>query len=142
MSEERKPWHFKPGQSGNPGGRQKGVEARAREIANSRSYVADDGQTYTGTEAMLHVLIDIAVDKEEKSRERIAAANSVLDRTDGKPKQAVDVTGTMDPQAVALVEALRMTPHERRSHLARMEAEEREVLGSGDSQDSTHADAD
>jgi hypothetical protein len=139
---ERKPHQFQPGQSGNPGGRVKGAEARAREIASSREYVADNGEKYTGAEAMLHVLIDIAVDKDEKSRERIAAANSVLDRVEGKPKQAVDVTGTMDPQSVALVEALRMTPHERRAHLARMEAEEHEHLGSGDSQDSTHADAD
>ncbi len=131
---------FKKGQSGNPGGREKGAERRAKEAAEAREYIADDGQKYTGREALYHALLDIAFDRDEKARDRTGAIVAFLDRVDGKPKQAVSVSGEVDPANLALLDALRMTPHERRAHLARIEQEEREVLDA--SQDSTHASDD
>ncbi|MGE0206199.1 MAG: hypothetical protein AB7E70_19740 [Hyphomicrobiaceae bacterium] len=46
----------------------------------------------------------------------------------GKPKQTIDVNATADAGQLALLEALRMTPHERRSFLDRVDAEDAEEL--------------
>lgn len=70
---------FKPGQSGNPGGRPKllaEVQAYAREYSNE----AIDG------------LVEIARSKKSPHAARVAAYNSILDRAWGRPAQSVDVT--------------------------------------------------
>lgn len=82
---------WKPGQSGNPAGRAKGVERIAREAVEGREYVARNGETYRGAAAMVQVLIDIATDPAAQDRDRREAANAVLDRGWGKPKQTIDV---------------------------------------------------
>lgn len=65
---------FQPGQSGNPGGRPKG-EAKVREAAREH------------TEAALAVLVGALSD--EDARVRIKAAETLLDRGWGKPKQTI-----------------------------------------------------
>jgi HEAT repeat protein len=75
MATRRLPDHlFKPGQSGNPGGRPKG-EARVREAAQKH-----------GLEA-LAVLVDAM--KDPDARVRIRAAEIVLERGFGKAPQAI-----------------------------------------------------
>ncbi len=64
-----RPWV--KGQSGNPGGRPKGIEARAREY----------------TEEALAVLVAAMSDPDPRTR--IAAASALLDRGWGKAKQTV-----------------------------------------------------
>ena len=63
---------FKPGQSGNPGGRPKGkvkqIAAKAREHAD----------------AVVEELANIVMDKDEKASDRIAAGKELLDRGIGK----------------------------------------------------------
>ncbi len=70
---------WKPGQSGNPGGRPKGIAAKAREH----------------TDSALQVLVDGLSD--EDPRVKIAAAKEILDRGFGKPvSMTADVTRKLD----------------------------------------------
>lgn len=65
---------FQPGQSGNPGGRV-GVDPKVREAARAH------------TEAAIAVLA--AALQDDQTKNRILAANSLLDRAWGKPAQSV-----------------------------------------------------
>jgi len=67
---------FQPGQSGNPSGRPK----KNRELERTAESYVDDA---------VKVLASALKDKDAKVR--IKAANSLLDRARGKPKQAVEV---------------------------------------------------
>lgn len=70
---------FKPGQSGNPGGRPKGIAAKAREHGDKA----------------LDVLAAALDDDDPKTR--IAAAKEILDRGYGKPlTMTADVTNRLD----------------------------------------------
>lgn len=83
--DRERPAHlWKPGQSGNPGGKPKGLERRVREI------VGPD------LDAMITALVDIALARGNmgagaKVRDRVAAASLVLNRGWGAPKQTVVV---------------------------------------------------
>ncbi len=75
---------FKPGQSGNPAGRPKSItlsEAIRLQLAKKVS----DGSDYTYAEAIAQVLCVAAV------RGNVNAAREIADRTEGKPRQSVDV---------------------------------------------------
>ena len=67
---------FQPGQSGNPSGRAR-IANNVREIA--RQHTAD----------AINALVEIVQDKSHP--QRVAAANSLLDRGYGKPIQQVEV---------------------------------------------------
>jgi hypothetical protein len=78
------PGQFKPGSSGNPGGRPKG-SGLVRELA----------QGYT--QSSIKILADIAKDKKAPHAARVSAANSLLDRGWGKPAQPVGGTDDLPP---------------------------------------------
>src|ERR1700752_2936978 len=71
---------FKPGRSGNPGGRPK-VVAEVRDLARQHTAMA------------IETLRSIAADPKKDPRARVAAANALLDRAYGKPPQDVNLDG-------------------------------------------------
>jgi hypothetical protein len=72
---------WKPGQSGNPKGRPKGIAKQARDLINDEP------------ERLLTILLDVAEDPKAKPPERIAAINAYLDRAYGKAPQHAPVEG-------------------------------------------------
>jgi hypothetical protein len=80
------PTAFKPGQSGNPAGRPKSItlsEALRLELAKM---LPGDTQERTFAEVIAQQLVRAA------ATGNILAAKEIADRTEGRPKQAVDMT--------------------------------------------------
>ena len=69
---------FKPGQSGNPGGRSKVVQYHLEKFRNDRDL-----------KAFRDVLRDIALDVGAENRDRLAAIKEWHDRAYGKAPQAI-----------------------------------------------------
>jgi len=82
---------FKPGQSGNPGGRPKGtgISAYLRKLGRQKTTVTVNGKerTVTTNEAIARSIIDLALDP--KSKYHIEAIKIYLDRTEGKAVDTV-----------------------------------------------------
>lgn len=72
---------FKPGQSGNPRGREKGIAKRVRDLIGN-----DPSQ-------ILSVMLDIALDEDQKTVDRIMAGRELLDRGYGKAPTHAPVEG-------------------------------------------------
>lgn len=90
LPEAAKPFQFKPGQSGNPGGR-----PRTKAVTEAyKSMLAEvdprDPQGRTYAEIIAGAQIKLA------SSGDTAAAREVCDRTEGKPRQALDVTAKLE----------------------------------------------
>lgn len=87
FSEEKQPKNtgnqFKPGMSGNPGGRLKGQTDLAR-LAR------------THTDLAVNTLAEICANKAENASARVTAANYLLDRGYGKAPVEVTVNGNVE----------------------------------------------
>ncbi len=103
---------FRPGMSGNPGGRTKEQRDREKTLADAiRGLAGANCETYV---QRLH---DIALEGEPK--DSIAAIKELLNRSHGKATDHVQLSGSViDPNLAALVAAAGMTPHERRAAIA------------------------
>ena len=77
---------FQPGKSGNPGGR-----AKERAFADAlRMELAAAGEDNKALRAIARNLISLAQKEDEKA---LPAINAIADRLDGKPAQAVEMSG-------------------------------------------------
>lgn len=77
---------FMPGQSGNPGGRPRGLARRVREL------VGDDGTM------IADYMLAVMRDDRERTRDRLEAGRFLADRGWGKPVQAVELdVATLSP---------------------------------------------
>lgn len=73
---------FRPGQSGNPGGRPK-AEISLRDLAREH------------TQDAVATLVAIMKDNAAVSAARVSAAQALLDRGYGKPKQEIEASGSI-----------------------------------------------
>lgn len=99
---------YKPGKSGNPGGRPK-IDREIRELAQTYSIEA------------VKVLSGIMLNTEYTPRDRAYAANSILDRAVGRPAQAVVHSGTIDTARASTEELLQQFTPEQRAMLSMMD---------------------
>lgn len=74
-----------PGQSGNPGGRPKGLARRVREL------VGDDGH------AIAEFMFEVQNDETERTADRMEAARWLADRGFGRSVQALDIDVSQHP---------------------------------------------
>jgi hypothetical protein len=81
---------FQPGQSGNPGGMRKGT-ADVKELARQH------------TEKAIQALVEALDDP----KQRVAAAQALLDRGFGKPKQEIAQSGSL---SIAVVTGIDRAP--------------------------------
>ena len=82
---------FRPGQSGNPGGRPK-AERNVRELAQQHTVEA------------VEALVDVV--RTGKPAERVQAATALLDRGWGRPPTAIEMTSTVKTSLVDLLTSL------------------------------------
>ena len=81
---------FLPGQSGNPGGRPRGLARRVREV------VGDNG------ERIIEFMVTVLGDEQARTADRLQAAMWLADRGFGKAVQAVEIDVPVQSWASAL----------------------------------------
>lgn len=116
--DSRRAGGFKPGESGNPGGRSKGVERVARELADDLA----GGEPFAGLKAVMRLAWERMHDASAEDRDRKGWAQLFIERAYGKPKESVEIEGSIDTGSLALIVAARMTPYERQQKLAELNA--------------------
>jgi len=108
------PWD--KGKSGNPGGYSKSAREaneRMRVVLQAAADLkAADGN---GSKLIADRLVEII--RNGEPRESLKAIEIWLERVHGKVKDHVELSGAMTEDQAALLEAWRMTPHERRKAL-------------------------
>ena len=99
---------FLPGQSGNPGGRPKGLARRVREL------VGEDG------EAIVQFLVETMHDSSARRRDRLEAARLLADRGWGRPAQALEIELELANQQPAL-DVRRLSSEDRETMISILE---------------------
>lgn len=105
---------FEKGKSGNPGGRTK--EQRDRERSLSEAIRKLSGPNCEEYVERLHQIAQTGEDKDS-----IAAIKLLLERSHGRAPETVQIEGDVDPRVTALLDAMKLSPHERRRRLSELE---------------------
>ena len=109
--------HFRPGESGNPGGRPKSLARATRELLDAR---APDGKN--GAEALAELWIGIAFDPAADLKLRLDASRMLADR--GWGRAPADAVGSeVDDSEVRRHEIYRKPDPKRLLELARLTVE-------------------
>jgi hypothetical protein len=95
---------FKKGQSGNPGGRSPRVGPNGETVSQlARQHTAD----------AIACLAEIVNGKANEPRDRINAANALLDRGWGKPKESMELDAKVEGAGVPVIQFVRYSDAER-----------------------------
>lgn len=93
-----------PGKSGNPGGRSPRVGPNGETVAElARGHTAE----------CVACLAEIVNGKANEPPHRIAAANALLDRGWGKPKESVDLDARVQGAGLPVIQFVRLPDDER-----------------------------
>ncbi len=87
---------WQKGESGNPGGRSKGIERVFREYLQAPDDSRDAVDGETRLDRVKRFLYGAVVTDGVKSADRLAAAKLLLERAYGQPKVAIEVTPPLD----------------------------------------------
>ena len=98
------PKTWKPGQSGNPGG-------RSPRVGPNGETVAELARAHTAT--AIETLVEVMSGKGNEPRDRVAAANALLDRGWGKPKESVDLDARVEGGVVPIIQFVRQPDPEQ-----------------------------
>lgn len=116
---------FESGKSGNPGGRPKGLARLVRDLIAAKVEEDPVLGKIDGWAKITLRLYDLATGRiDANEKDRTAAAKLLYDRAGGLPRQEVELSGGVTPEQAALVEALKMSPHERDKRIAELRAQE------------------
>jgi hypothetical protein len=92
---------FKPGQSGNPGGRTKSKELSAAYRRKLEQLIENDPKGRTFAELIADALINEAI------KGKVPAAAEIADRTEGKPAQSITLGGALEVDIESIDERIR-----------------------------------
>lgn len=117
MSGEKKPGGvtgkgFRPGQSGNEGGRPRGLERLFRDKLGEG-----------GVDEAIDILLTVMRDPKAAAKDRLRAVEIIFDRGWGKPTQTVngEIGIGMSAEQQAFLDALQLSPEERRKRIAEID---------------------
>lgn len=123
---------FPKGVSGNPGGMPKIVNDLAAVHAANPNL---PGTTAEARRLWWQMILPVAFKGPNGNPKGDAdwryAAQEVGNRLLGKPKEHVEVSGSITPAESALLAAIRMTPDERMRRLRELDAEDQQALEAG-----------
>lgn len=92
------PTSWQKGKSGNPGGRSPRVGPNGETLSKlARAHTAE----------ALATLVEVCNGKMNEPRDRVQAANAILDRGWGKPKESVDVDAKVEGTGVPVIQIVR-----------------------------------
>jgi hypothetical protein len=92
------PTTWAKGKSGNPGG-------RSPRVGPNGESIAELARMHT-TEA-LATLVEVCMSRGNEPRDRVAAANAILDRGWGKPKESMDLDAKVEGAGVPIIQIVR-----------------------------------